>query len=130
MQYKRQYCEYILSKSDNGYTHLKNRLQNNLPVPNRDYPNNTVSMSWRSNQGKHIVISNIWLKRINQSQNGPRQISDMIYEISYINRQGEIESIKRIICGEEFESIIHILKIRSKKIFIYDVTTTQMDTME
>ena len=130
MQYKRQYCEYILSKSDNGYVHLKNRLQNNLPLNRNDYPNNIVSMSMESNKGKHIVISNIWLKRLSRPQTGPKQISDMLFEISYINRQGDIEKGKHIICGEELESAIHIMKIRKKKYFIYDATASQMDMMD
>ena len=46
----------------------------------------------------------------------------MLFEISYIDKQGEIESLRRTVCGEEFESMIHVMKYRSKKTFIYDAT--------
>ena len=119
-----------MSKSDNEYIHLKNCLQNNLPLPSKDYPNNIVSMSVGSSRGKQIIINNIWLKRLTRPQTGPKQISDMLFEIGYINRQGETESSKRTICGEEFESIIHVMKFCNKKTFIYDATATQMDTTD
>ena len=130
IQYKREYCEYVVSKSDEGNIHLKNRLQNNLPLPTKDYPNNIVSLSVGSNRGKHIIITNIWLKRQTQPLIGPKQISNMLFEISYIDKQGEIKSSKRTICGEEFEFMIHIMKFCNKKTFIYDATATQMDTYQ
>ena len=66
-----------------------------------------------TNQGKKIVIYHIWMK-----QDVPplqRLISNMLFEISYINKQGEIESLKRTVCGEEFESMIHVMRFRTKK---------------
>ena len=51
----------------------------------------------------------------------------MIFEISYIEKQEEIESFKRTICDEEFESMIHVMKFRSKKTFICDATVKQND---
>ena len=54
----------------------------------------------------------------------------MLFEISYINKRGDIESSKPTICGEEFESVIHVMKFRSKKTFIYDATVTQNETYQ
>ena len=39
----------------------------------------------------------------------------MLFEISYINKQGENEPWKQIFCGEEFEMMIHVMKYCSKK---------------
>ena len=47
----------------------------------------------------------------------------MLFEISYINKQGDIESLTRTICGQEFESMIHAMRFRTKKTFIYDATS-------
>ena len=46
----------------------------------------------------------------------------MLFEVSYINKQGDIETNKHTICGEEFESMIYAMKYRKKKTFIYDAT--------
>ena len=62
------------------------------------------------------------MKKQHQILLGKRQISDLLFEIGYINKQGEIESLRRTICGGELESLIHGLKYRSKKMFIYDAT--------
>ena len=80
-------------------------------------------MSCGSNRGKHIVIFNVWMKQQYQSQVRNRQISNMLFEISYIDKQGEIELLRRTICVVEFESMIHVMKYHSKKTFIYDATT-------
>ena len=42
----------------------------------------------------------------------------MLFEINYINKQGDIESLQHTICGEEFESMIHVMNYCSKKTFI------------
>ena len=73
-------------------------------------------MSGDSNRGKHIIIFNVWMKQQHQAQVGNRQISNSISEISYINKQGDIESLRCIICGGEFESMIHVMKYRRKKL--------------
>ena len=117
-QYRKEYYEYIVSKIDKGNIHLINCLQNNLPLCTENYLENIVSMSDGSNRGKHIVISNVWLKRHNQTQFMPKQISNMLFEISYINKQGDIELLRRTVCGEEFESMIHVMNYCSKKTFI------------
>ena len=49
----------------------------------------------------------------------------MLFEISYINKQGEIQTLRRTICGEEFESMIYVMRFRTKKIFIYDTTSKE-----
>ena len=54
----------------------------------------------------------------------------MLFEISYIDKEGEIEPLRRIICGGEFESMIYVMKYRSKKIFIYDATGKRTDGYE
>ena len=54
----------------------------------------------------------------------------MLFEISYINKQGDIETLKRTICGEEFESMIHVMRFRTKKTFIYDATTKDNTNVE
>ena len=46
----------------------------------------------------------------------------MLFEISYINKQGEVEPLKQTVCGEEFESMIHVIKYCNKKTFIYVAT--------
>ena len=130
MHYQREYCEYIVSKNDKGNIHLINRLQNNLPLPYKDYPDNTVSTTAGRHRGKHIVIFNIWVKKQNQPLMGPRRISDMLFEISYVDKQGEIETFRRTVCGEELESMISMMKFRSKKTFIYDATMTESDTFQ
>ena len=130
MQYQRKYCEFIVSKTDKGYVHLMNRLQNNIPVPMKEYPDHTVSTVARSHRGKHIVIFNIWMNRQSQTQARPRLMSDMLFEIGYIDKQGEIEPCTRTIRGEEFESMISAMKFRSKKTFIYDRTVTEGDVFQ
>ena len=128
MQYRREFCEYIVSKTDKGNVHLSNRLRNNLPIPSKEYPQSTVYFSVARNKGKHVVIHNVWLKQTAHQQITPKQMSNMLFEISYINKQGDIETNKRTICGEEFESMIHAMKFRTKKTFIYDATITQNET--
>ena len=124
-KYKREYCEYIVSKTDEGIKHLIGRLQHDLPLSTKEYPSNIVSMSAGCNRGKHIVISNVWMKRqINPTH---RVLPNMILEIHYIDKQGDIESLKRTICGEEFESMIHVMKYRNKKTFIYDATKNEIN---
>ena len=59
-----------------------------------------------------------------------RQISDMLFEISYINKQGDIETLKRTVCGKEFESMIYVMRGRTKKTFIYDATTKENTNVE
>ena len=54
----------------------------------------------------------------------------MLFEITYIDKQGEIESFRCTICGEKFESMIHVMKFRRKKTFIYDNTVTQSDIFQ
>ena len=68
-----------------------NHLQNMLPLSSKESPENIVSMSGSTNQGKHVVICNVWMKKQQQMLLGRRQISDMLFEISYIDKQGEIE---------------------------------------
>ena len=46
----------------------------------------------------------------------------MLFEISHVDKQGEVQSLKQTVCGEETESLIHVMKYRSKKTFIYDAT--------
>ena len=70
-------------------------------------------MSAGTNQGKHIVIYNDWMKQ--EVQPLQRLVSNMLFEISYINKQGEIETLRRTVCGEEFESMIHVMRFRTKK---------------
>ena len=43
-------------------------------------------------------------------------MANMLFEISYINKQGDIESLKRSIYGDEFDSMIHVMKYRTKKL--------------
>ena len=62
-KYRREYCEYIINKSDEGNRHLLNRLRNDVTLSLQNYPNNVVSMSAVKNKGKHIVIYNVWLKK-------------------------------------------------------------------
>ena len=129
MKYRREYCEYIISRGEKGNVHLVNRLQNNLQFSSNEYPDSIISTTAGSRKGKHIVIFNIWIKRECQQVMSPKRISDMIFEISYIDKQGEIESIRRSLCGEEFECMISIMKGQSKKTFIYDATTTECNNM-
>ena len=56
---------------------------------------------------------------INTSQ---KKIVHMLFEICYIDKQGDVESLKQTVCGEESKSMIHVMKYRSKKTFIRDVT--------
>ena len=49
-------------------------------------------------------------------------MSNMLFEISYIDKQGEIENSRWNICGQQFESMIHVMKYRSKKSYVYDAT--------
>ena len=46
----------------------------------------------------------------------------MLFEISYVDKQGEIEKSRLTICGQQFEAMIHVMKYRSKKSFVYDAT--------
>ena len=120
-KYKKDYVEYIISKSDHGSKHLITKLQHDMPVSLDNTPENVISTSAGVNKGKHIVIYNIWSKKQNLMQQ--HLISDLLIEISYINKQGDIESTRRTICGGEFESMIHVMKTRKKKTFVYDATT-------
>ena len=61
-KYRREFCEYIISKSDEGNTHLINRLRNDVTLSSQNYPASVVSMSARTNRGKHSVIYNVWMK--------------------------------------------------------------------
>ena len=107
-----------------------NRLQNNLQFSSKEYPDSIISTTAGSRKGKHIVIFNIWMKKEAQPLMGPKRISDMLFEISYIDKQGEIETFRQTVCGEEFESMISIMKFQSKKTFIYDATKTECNTFQ
>jgi len=120
IKYRKEYTEYIISKTDNGNKHLICHLQNNVLLSSKKYPDNIVSLSAASNRGKHIIIFNVWLKQHVQRMNN--SLSNLLFEISYIDKQGEIETTRRTVCGDEFESIIHVMKYRSKRSFIYDAT--------
>lgn len=126
--YRRLYYEYVISKTDHGVKHLTTRFQHNIPLSDKPVPQNIVSMSANANKGKHIVIFNVWLK--NQLQMNRQLMSNMFFEISYINKQGDIETSKRTICGEEFESMMHVMKTRQKKTFIYDATNNNSAATE
>ena len=128
MRYRREYCEYIISREDKGNIHLINRLQNNLQISSKEYPDSTISTTAVSHRGKHVVIFNIWLKKESQLLMGPKRISDMLFEISYINKQGEVETVRCTVCGEQFESMISMMKCKRKKTFIYDATMTEGNT--
>ena len=82
-------------------------------------------MSAGCNREKYIVILKVWMKR--QINSIHRVLPNMLLEISYIDRQGEMETVKQTICGEEFESMIHIMKYRNKKTFIYDATKNEIN---
>ena len=58
-------------------------------------------------------------KNINMSQ---KKIANMIFEICYVDKQSDVESFTQTVCGEEFKSMIHVMKYRSKNIFIHDAT--------
>ena len=75
-----------------------------------------------------LIIFNVWMKK--QIQPLQRLISNMLFEISYINKQGEIDTLRRTICGEEFESMIHVMRFRSKKTFIYDATNKEQTCID
>ena len=105
-KYRREFCEYIVSKSDEGNIHLINFLPHDVTLSSQTYPDSVVSMSAGTNRGKHIVIYNVWMKQ--QVQPLQRLISTMLFGISYINKQGEIETLRRTVCGEEFESSYEI----------------------
>ena len=119
-----------MSKTDKGNVHLINRLQNNIPVPTKEYPENIVSKAAVSHRGKHIVIYNIWMKKNIQTLVGPKRMSDMLFEICYIDKQGDLETCRRTIRGEEFESMISAMQFRSKKTFIYDATDIEGDMFQ
>ena len=128
-KYQKLYYEYVISKTDHGVKHLTTRFQHNVLLSNKQpIPQNVVSLSAGTNKGKHIVIFNVWLK--NQLQTKSQLISNMLFEISYINKQGDIEELKRVICGEEFESMMHVMKTRHKKTFIYDATNHSADSSQ
>ena len=107
-----EFCENIVSKSDEGNTHLINCLRYDVTLSSQTYPDSVVSMSAGTNRGKHIVIYNVWMKQ--QVQPFQRLISNMLFKISYINKQGEIETLRRTVCEEEFESMIHVMRFRTK----------------
>ena len=67
------------------------------------------------------------MREIVQFPMSPRVLPNMILEISYIDKLGEIESLKRTICGEEFESMIHVMKYQNKKTFIYYATKNEIN---
>ena len=113
-KYRREFCEYIVSKSDEGNIHLINCLPHDVTLSSQTYPDSVVSMSARTNRGKHTVIYNVCIKQ--QVQPLQRLISNMLLEICYINKQGEVETLRRTVCGEEFESMIHVMRFRTKKI--------------
>ena len=79
MKYRREYCEYIISRTDKGNIHLINRLQNNIQLSSKEYPDSTISTAAGSRKGKHVVIFNIWIKRESQPLMGPKRISDQLY---------------------------------------------------
>ena len=62
-KYRREFCEYIVCKSDEGNTHLINCLQHDVTLSSQNYPDSVVSMSTGTNRGKHIVIYNVWMKQ-------------------------------------------------------------------
>ena len=98
-KYRRDFCEYVVSKSDEGNTYLINCLRHYVTLSSQTYPDSVVSMSVETNRGKHIVIYNVWMKQ--QVQPFQRLISNMLFKISYINKQGEIETLRRTVCGED-----------------------------
>ena len=70
--------------------------------------NNHTKQLRMAKKGKYIIIFYVWTKQLIQPQVGNRQISNILFEISYIDKQGEIELLQRAICGKEFESMIHV----------------------
>ena len=50
-KYRRYFCEYIISKSEEGNTHLINCLRNDITLSSQDYPKSVVSMSASTNRG-------------------------------------------------------------------------------
>ena len=88
------------------------KLQNDILLSSKKFPENVVSTSATSNRGKHIVIYNVWFKLQFQTMNN--NMSNMLFEISYVDKQGEIENLRRTICGQQFESMIHVMKYCSR----------------
>ena len=68
------------------------------------------------------------VKKGTSTTNGTKTHIRYAFKISYIDKQGEIETFKRSVCGEEFEAMISIMKFQSKKTFIYDATMTECNS--
>ena len=107
--------EYLLGANESGLSNLIRRMEHDKPFNSPSEVGNLLS-SLGTGKGKHVFIHHVW----SAMQQDICRLTDMSFEISFINSRGCTEEERHQITGQGFNEIISNLNsMQARKKFVY-----------
>jgi len=112
--------EYILGCNQNGFENFIRKIEYDTQFEYKTpVPASFLSIGENS-KSKHFFIHNAWDRT---ECNVPRTVfCNIIFEFSYINKQGIVELATKLISGSALISMLSACNIKKGPIFIFDKT--------
>ena len=110
--------EYLLGVNESGLSNLICRMEHDKPFNSTSEVGNLLSLLGTGKE-KHVFIHHVW----SAMQQDICRLTDMSFEISFINSRGCTEEERHQITGQGFNEIISNLNsMQARKKFVYDGT--------
>ena len=112
--------EYIRGSNHNGLFNFVTKIEHSTVfVKDSPVPTNIITVGENS-KSRHFFVHRVWSTSDNQSSKV--NIDDLIFEFSYIDKMGEVETLKNQILGKALYSMLVACNLKKGPFFVYDKT--------
>ena len=107
--------EYILGSNHNGLFNFVTKIEHSTVfVKGSHVPTNIITIGENS-KSRHFFVHMVWSTPNNQSSKV--NIDDLIFEFSYIDKMGEVETLKNQIFGKALYSMLGTCNLKKGPFF-------------